>query len=115
MNGFTLLVVLFFLSAVSLIVFLSRRRILRKRELSWPQARERMVKVILGRGVNDIRILDALRRLPRHLFLPDRIRSQAYDDKAVPIGYGQTISQPYVAAVMTERLHLRGADRVLEI
>ncbi|HRY29414.1 MAG TPA: protein-L-isoaspartate(D-aspartate) O-methyltransferase [Elusimicrobiota bacterium] len=67
------------------------------------------------RGVKDARVLNALRRIPRHLFVPEEMRSSSYDDEALPIGAGQTISQPYVVAAMTERLRLTGEERVLEI
>ncbi len=68
-----------------------------------------------ARGVNDPPVLAALRAVPRHLFIPEEVRSQAYRDSPLPIGYGQTISQPYVVAVMTEMLDLDGSERVLEV
>jgi protein-L-isoaspartate(D-aspartate) O-methyltransferase len=68
-----------------------------------------------GRGITDARVLAAMRRVPRHEFVPEPLRRRAYDDGALPIGYGQTISQPYVVAFMTEQLHLQSTDRVLEI
>ncbi|HXF75664.1 MAG TPA: protein-L-isoaspartate(D-aspartate) O-methyltransferase [Methylomirabilota bacterium] len=67
------------------------------------------------RGIKDERVLAAMGRLPRHSFVPERQRSSAYEDRPLPIGEGQTISQPYVVAFMTERLELRGGERVLEI
>jgi len=70
---------------------------------------------LIPRGITDPRVLDALRKVPRHLFVPERIRASAYDDCALPIGEGQTISQPYMVAVMTEQLKLEGDERVLEI
>jgi len=70
---------------------------------------------IKGRGVKDKKVLDAMARIPRHLFVEDRLRERAYADYPLPIGDGQTISQPYVVALMTEALRLRPGDRVLEI
>jgi protein-L-isoaspartate(D-aspartate) O-methyltransferase len=79
-------------------------------------ARERMVREqIMARGVRDPRVLEALREVPRHLFVPKEMQSLAYTDEPLPIGYGQTISQPYVVAFMSEALELKPQDRVLEI
>lgn len=66
-------------------------------------------------SVKDPRVLQAMRTVPRHLFAPDHSLEDAYDDRPLPIGHGQTISQPTVVAMMTEALELRGTDRVLEI
>jgi protein-L-isoaspartate(D-aspartate) O-methyltransferase len=70
---------------------------------------------IEARGVADRRVLEAMRAVPRELFVPAAERSMAYDDSALPIEAGQTISQPYIVAMMTEALELRPTDRVLEI
>jgi protein-L-isoaspartate(D-aspartate) O-methyltransferase len=70
---------------------------------------------IESRGIKDARVLAAMRRVPRHLFVPEELRSHAYDDEPLPIGEGQTISQPYIVAYMTEALGLRGGEKVLEI
>lgn len=70
---------------------------------------------IITRGVRDERVLAALRKVPRHEFLPEAIRGMAYVDNALPIGEGQTISQPYMVGLMTELLALKGHERVLEI
>lgn len=79
-------------------------------------ARSKMVaEQIKARGVGDPRVLDALRRVPRELFIPDDQRSGAYEDRPIPIGYGQTISQPYIVGYMTEALKVELAHRVLEI
>jgi protein-L-isoaspartate(D-aspartate) O-methyltransferase len=79
-------------------------------------ARARMVdQQIAARGVADTRVLEALRRVPRHRLVPEAERYRAYEDRALPIGHGQTISQPYVVAFMTEALELDGSERVLEI
>jgi protein-L-isoaspartate(D-aspartate) O-methyltransferase len=78
--------------------------------------RDRMVSEQLARrGIRDARVLDAMRRVPREVFVPEEHRSRAYADQALPIGEGQTISQPYMVAIMTEALGLRGGERVLEI
>lgn len=70
---------------------------------------------IRDRGVHDERVLDVMRRLPRHAFVPETLRNHAYDDSPLPIGEDQTISQPYIVAVMTAALRLVGTERVLEI
>jgi len=67
------------------------------------------------RGIRDARVLAAMRKVPRHLFVPADERTSAYIDSPLPIGYNQTISQPYVVAFMTEALELKAQDRVLEI
>jgi len=78
--------------------------------------RERMVEIqIISRGVNDPAVLAAMKTVPRHEFVPDNFVSQAYRDHPLPIGYGQTISQPFIVALMTEALNLKKGDRVLEI
>ncbi|HEX5066419.1 MAG TPA: protein-L-isoaspartate(D-aspartate) O-methyltransferase [Myxococcota bacterium] len=80
------------------------------------EARNRMVEEqIEVRGVRDPRVLDAMRQVPRHELVPASQRDLAYEDRPLPIGYGQTISQPYVVAAMTDALHLTGSERVLEI
>jgi len=79
-------------------------------------ARQLMVDAQLrARGISDPRILDAMLRVPRHLFVPEPYRSQAYEDHPLPIGDGQTISQPYIVARMLESLQVTPADKVLEI
>ena len=78
--------------------------------------RERMViETIERRGITDENVLRALRAVPRHLFVPENERDYAYGDHPLPIGYGQTISQPYIVALMTELLELKEGDKVLEI
>jgi protein-L-isoaspartate(D-aspartate) O-methyltransferase len=75
-----------------------------------------MVKTqLIPRGLTDNRVLDAMRKVPRHLFVDESMQYRAYDDMALSIGEGQTISQPYMVAVMTELLELKGTERVLEI
>jgi protein-L-isoaspartate(D-aspartate) O-methyltransferase len=78
--------------------------------------KERMVETqIKARGVLDEKVLEAMLKVPRHLFVPENMRSYAYGDEPLPIGEGQTISQPYIVAYMTEILELRGEERVLEV
>ncbi|MDF1536777.1 MAG: protein-L-isoaspartate(D-aspartate) O-methyltransferase [bacterium] len=79
-------------------------------------AREKMVeKDIIPRGIKDEGVLDAMRKVPRHLFVEGHQRMSAYEDHPLPIGEGQTISQPYIVAAMTEALKLSGTETVLEI
>jgi protein-L-isoaspartate(D-aspartate) O-methyltransferase len=79
-------------------------------------ARKRMItEDIKGRGVKDAMVLEVMGAVPRHLFVDASYRDRAYEDHPLPIGEGQTISQPYVVALMTEALRLRPTDRVLEI
>jgi protein-L-isoaspartate(D-aspartate) O-methyltransferase len=82
--------------------------------------RERMVRTQLAeRGIRDVRVLDAMRSVPRHEFVPETFRQDAYEDYPLPIGEGQTISQPYIVAAMLQHLALQAdddaADRVLEV
>ena len=82
----------------------------------WESARERMVATqIAARGVGDEQVLAAMRRVPRHLFVPAEVRGSAYSDYPLPIGHGQTISQPYIVAMMTSLLQIQPDDRLLEI
>ena len=78
--------------------------------------RERMVEdQLVARGVTDPRVLAAMRRVPRHLFVDEAFRDRAYGDHPLPIGDGQTISQPFIVGKMTELLRLAGAEKVLEV
>lgn len=70
---------------------------------------------IAGRGVRDKRVLEAMARVPREAFVPDHLANEAYEDHPLPIGYGQTISQPYIVALMAEAMLLSGRERVLDI
>jgi protein-L-isoaspartate(D-aspartate) O-methyltransferase len=82
----------------------------------WRHERERMVKQqIEARGVKDERVLDAMLRVPRHMFVDKIYEHQAYNDYPLSVGHGQTISQPYMVAVMTELLELKVDDTVLEV
>jgi protein-L-isoaspartate(D-aspartate) O-methyltransferase len=80
------------------------------------QARERMVQEqLMTRGIKDPRVLGAMAKVPRHLFLEGELWERAYNDHPLPIGAGQTISQPYIVALMAEALGLKGAEKVLEV
>jgi protein-L-isoaspartate(D-aspartate) O-methyltransferase len=76
---------------------------------------DRMIALIAGRGIRDERVLAALRQVPRHAFVPFELQDEAYADRALAISGGQTISQPYIVALMTESLELTPESRVLEI
>jgi protein-L-isoaspartate(D-aspartate) O-methyltransferase len=77
--------------------------------------RNRLVEVLRRKGVRDLSVLRAVQMVPRHLFVPESVRHRAYDDAALPIGSGQTISQPYVQARYLELIGLTGKEKVLEI
>jgi protein-L-isoaspartate(D-aspartate) O-methyltransferase len=77
--------------------------------------RNRLVEVLRRKGVRDLSVLHAVQMVPRHLFVPESVRHRAYDDTALPIGSGQTISQPYVQARYLELIGLTGREKVLEI
>ena len=80
------------------------------------KVRDRMVEEqLIPRGIHDPKTLEAMRRVPRHLFVEDALQNQAYGDFPLPIGRGQTISQPYIVALMTQALGLQGHESVLEI
>ena len=79
------------------------------------RTRERLVQRLQASGIRDMLVLEAMRRVPRHLFVDEALASRAYEDTALPIGHNQTISQPYTVARMTELLFADGARRVLEV
>lgn len=82
----------------------------------YKKLREWMVEEqIIERGIRDNRVIETMKKVPRHLFVPEEIIDEAYDDRALPIGHGQTISQPYIVALMTELLELKGDEKILEI
>ena len=82
----------------------------------WNAERRRMVEVQLrARDIRHPRVLDVMRTVPRHLFVPEPERDRAYNDTPLPIGHGQTISQPYIVAFMTQELDIEAGHRVLEI
>ena len=84
--------------------------------MEFATARNRMVESqLISRGIKDARVLDTMRRVPRHRFVEEALISQAYNDHPLPIGEKQTISQPYMVALMTEALELEGHESVLEV
>lgn len=84
--------------------------------MDYQKLRDLMVESqLIPRGIKDPRVLDAMRHIPRHIFAGGHNLAAAYDDMALPIGEGQTISQPYMVAIMTELLELNGTEKVLEI
>ena len=84
--------------------------------IDYAQARQRMVQEqLVSRGINDARVLEVMARVPRHLFLESELRNQAYEDHPLPIGASQTISQPYIVALMAQALELKGTERVFEV
>lgn len=88
----------------------------RKKTDDYARLREQMVEEQLReRGVSDPAVLEAFRRVERHLFVPLELREFAYEDRPLPIGHQQTISQPFIVAYMTEAVHLKKTDRVLEV
>lgn len=92
------------------------RRIFSRGTMDFHTARERMVeRQLASRGISSARVLEAFRSVPRHEFVPQHKQEFAYSDGPLPIGKGQTISQPYIVAYMTEALELEGDERVLEI
>jgi len=85
-------------------------------EPTFDEERKNMVELqIKRRGIKDKKVLDAMLTVPRHLFVPEQMKELAYGDEPLPIGEGQTISQPYIVAYMTEVLKLNGGEKVLEI
>lgn len=84
--------------------------------MDFDAARKRMVdEQLKARGISDARVAAAFRKIPRHFFVPSDLEHAAYEDRPLPIGVGQTISQPFMVALMTSRLRLQGHERVLEI
>ena len=81
-----------------------------------PRTRDRLIQRLKDQGINNEVVLDVMGRVPRHLFVDEALSHRAYEDTALPIGYGQTISQPYIVALMTQQLLVDGApNSVLEI
>jgi protein-L-isoaspartate(D-aspartate) O-methyltransferase len=84
--------------------------------IDFPRVRSKMVEEqLISRGVKDPRVIAAMKKIPRHLFVEEALQNQAYTDHPLPIGEKQTISQPYIVALMTEALDLKGTEKVLEI
>mgnify|MGYP001773666431 CR=1 FL=1 len=89
---------------------------MREQTRDYQALRELMVQdQLVSRGITDPRVLQAMGRVPRELFVPEHLRVEAYEDHPLPIGRGQTISQPYIVALMAEALQLKGRERVLDI
>jgi protein-L-isoaspartate(D-aspartate) O-methyltransferase len=84
--------------------------------MNYAALRDRMAaEQLVGRGISDKKVLEAFRKVERHKFIPEEFRDNAYQDHPLPIGEGQTISQPYMVALMTESLNLKGGEKILEI
>ena len=79
------------------------------------RTRDRLVQRLRDQGLSNLAVLDRIRNLPRHIFVDEALASRAYEDTALPIGFGQTISQPYIVAKMTQMLELSGREKVLEL
>src|SRR5690349_9855152 len=88
---------------------------MRDRSTVWPDRAEMVEVQLRERGIRDERVLEAMATVPRELFVPAELRDRAYEDAALPIGEGQTISQPYMVARICEELSLRGGERVLDV
>ncbi|NOR11937.1 MAG: protein-L-isoaspartate(D-aspartate) O-methyltransferase [Candidatus Aminicenantes bacterium] len=89
---------------------------MKKAKKTYTEERESMVSTqIKSRGIKDVNVLEAMEKVPRHLFVPENMRKLAYNDEPLPIGNGQTISQPYIVAYMTEVLQLSVEEKVLEV
>jgi len=86
-----------------------------REDARYARERERMVEEIGSRGVSDVRVLAAMRRVPRHRFVQEALQARAYGDHPLPIGEEQTISQPFIVALMTSLLELTGREKVLEV
>jgi protein-L-isoaspartate(D-aspartate) O-methyltransferase len=84
-------------------------------DLTLERQKEELLRVLQREGIHDPRTLDAIDKIPRELFIPAESRESSYENRALPIGRGQTISQPYIVALMTQELRLTGVERVLEI
>jgi len=104
------------LFALSALLWLESTSLVLAGEQNFAVARQHMVEIqIKGRRITDARVTEVMSSVPRHEFVPEDYRGHAYEDHPLPIGYGQTISQPYIVAFMTEQLRPRPTDRVLEI
>lgn len=105
------------LKGVAALVFILSLVLAEGREDSYIERRMEMVELLKGSryGIKDERVLQAMAATPRHEFVREGERSQAYEDSPLPIGFGQTISQPFIVAFMTEALELKSTDRVLEV
>jgi len=100
------------LCCVAVIAVLSRGQ---EPDIYVQERRQMVAEQLAGRDITDRRVLDVMERVPRHLFVPPPYRDQSYEDYPLPIGDDQTISQPYIVALMTQSLALQGGEKVLEI
>ncbi|MCJ7773578.1 MAG: hypothetical protein MUP22_10660, partial [Desulfobacterales bacterium] len=106
----------FLVSLLVSILFVTDCRVEERDVSVFTEKRERMVRdQIEARGIKDKKVLEALRKVERHKFVPKQYQDEAYNDYPLPIGEGQTISQPYIVALMTAVLDLNGTETVLEI
>lgn len=104
------------LSAIAVLLFFIAFPTTSIKAADWEKQREGMVREdIKARGIQDATVLEAIRTVPRHLFVPPSVRAFAYSDRPLPIGNGQTISQPYVVALMSQLLDIKQGMKVLEI
>jgi len=91
-------------------------KVVEDKMIDFPKARLKMVEEqIIAKGIKDPRVIKAMKKVPRHLFVEEALQAQAYSDHPLPIGEKQTISQPYMVALMTETLELKGREKVLEV
>lgn len=102
-------------AAVLLAACGSANRVASSEDIFASERRRMVAEQIAARDVRDTRVLDAMRDVPRHLFVPPELQSQAYEDRPLPIGHEQTISQPYIVALMTELARPGADDRALEV
>jgi protein-L-isoaspartate(D-aspartate) O-methyltransferase len=101
---------------VAFAVVLSAASCERGKLVNYREARKRMVeREIVGRGITDQRVIKAMLKVPRHLFIPEENMHYSYYNLPVPIGYGQTISSPFIVALMTQEMELKSTDKVLEV
>jgi len=104
------------MSLFLLISLCGQNREARSQEMNYKQLRHQMVKEqIAARGINEKAVIKAMQRVERHLFVPNQFRHLAYSDSPLPIGFGQTISQPYIVGIMTQLLDINSKSKVLEI
>jgi protein-L-isoaspartate(D-aspartate) O-methyltransferase len=97
------------------LAFVDAAQLERNKDQLLPARRAMIERDLVGRGIRDVRVLEVMGSIERDLFVPEKLRADAYADRPLPIGEGQTLSQPYVVALMTELLNLKGMERVLEI
>jgi protein-L-isoaspartate(D-aspartate) O-methyltransferase len=102
--------------SITILLFITLTSVTKDKDVSYKLLREKMVEEqIIARGISDSLVIDAMLSVERHLFVPAELMQFAYGDYPLPIGYEQTISQPYIVAIMTELLDVKKNDRVLEV